>query len=737
MTEESSDYSHFGAYHSRAGPRADAFLLTGIAIIFAVFASSASAASTNSSGSNSLFIQMWSTDLGGEINDLKLVDLNSDGSGEVVASSLYTSSFGKSGTIFGLDGRGQQVWKFLAGLLEDSYTTERGYTVVGSGPYLEFIGPSGQEAWKRATRVSAAQSITAQKVYAADVNGDGKDDALVGTSMGTKGASLTVWDSAGGELATIPFKNLDTPSAIDVADLSGDGRKEIMVGTVKYAPNTIGGVYQAAHSKPTVFSVFTSTGALLWSDNFPASVTAVKACDLDADGNLEVLAGSQGKLSAYSVQGKRMWDAKIDGQAYSIDCGSLEGNKTMDVVVGAGNVYAFNGATGKQLWMYGSGTALAVKVYDFGQTGTADVVIGTSSVRVVDSAGQMVYRSEAMGQVTSLGIGKMGSLLAIVAGSKDHRVRAIDASDYAQIKSADYYYKLAEAAYKGSEYNLTSYFGLQAKDYYELGGKAEGKVKAAALVDKAMKYSNGDTYRNFTFYYFGIGDYAQAISYADKATEEYKRVGETRKLDELADVKKKAQLIPNAELYINQSRRFFDDGMYANASASAASAKTAYVALGNDALAREASGIAEKSAIYIEFYRQLDAAFRYAEANDHGNSTHHLILAKAEYDKLNDTYLLPQYENASTMAGLIKRDKDVVVYGGIGVVALIVLLIAVAAVLMIVYFFQKGGFSAFGKMLEGKGPRENKYSSSPQDGSGGLRELRGKRGESIGDSFKR
>jgi hypothetical protein len=147
-----------------------------------------------------------------------------------------------------------------------------------------------------------------------------------------------------------------------------------------------------------------------------------------------------------------------------------------------------------------------------------------------------------------------------------------------------------------------------------------------------------------------------------------------------------------------------------------------------------------KSMKYLKFYAETDSALSYAKYNDYGNATYQVSLAQKTYDELNDPLLKPKLDGASEAAATIKRGKDVIVYGGIGVIALIVLLIVASLALVVIYFTQKGGLKALTGMIEDKDPQRDvprsRYDSMPRAG-GGLRDLRGKAGESIGDSANR
>jgi len=709
---------------------------TRVAVVLLLFSAGlASAASTGGSAYQGLFSPLWSQDVRGEVNNVRAVDLNGDGKAEVIVDSLYVTSEGKSGTIFMFDGAGQPGWKYLGGLLEDTYVSNRGYTIVGSGAYAELLTPSGEEVWKIPTRNSPTQSIYSQSVYAADLNGDGKDEAVVGTNYGLKGSVLNIRGFGKEELATITFKGLETPYALSSADFGGSSRT-VLVGTIKYSPNTIGGTYTPTYSKPSTFYAFDLGGATRWSDNFEGGVSAVKACDINGDSLTEAVVGSVGRVKAYSNLGNVLWDASVDGQVHAIDCGPLSSNGSIGVFVGAGKVYAFDPA-GAALWQYSSGEITALKAYDLAQDGSAEVILGSSSIRVLDSQGELVYKSDPVGVVHSIDVGDLNGdgYVSIVYGSKDHKVRVLDTAAYAQVSQAESYYMFADKAYRDGDFNLTSYYGLLAKDLYGIAGRQADEAKVKTLLDKSGRYSSGETYYNLTNYYFAKGEYSEAAKYAQLGADEYRKVNDMAHVNELLATKGRAQAIPSAAENLGLMRRYFAERRCANATYYAARVRDAYVFLGNQTLVSESLSVTTWCKAYDEFQSEVEEAYKYVRANNYGNATYHLSLADKVYSGLNDTSLRGQYDNVSTMANAIKRDENVVTYGGLGVVILIILLIVAAVFLVTVYLLRKGGMDLLRGMFGGDSGSD---SGDPKPGGrGSLRELRGRSGESIGDSFKR
>jgi len=701
-----------------------------------LLACAAMAAGTTAAYQNS-FEQVWGTNLGGEVRSVRIVEAHGDTPSEVVADSIYLASYGRSGTIFAFSPGGQKLWEYRAGLLYASYTSPDGYTVSGAGPYVDFISPNGQNLWKRATRNSPVETIFDQSVYAADVNHDGKDEAFIGTNLGTHGNELSIRGNSGDEIGNAVFKSIDFPNVIYSADLKGTGRQDVMIGTLMYTPNTVSSTQAPAYSKPSSFKVLDLTGALLWSDPQETAVTAIKVC-YAGDGTPEILVGSLGKMVAYTQSGKRSWFANVDGPVNAIDCGNLEGNGSLDIAVGAGKLYLLRDG-GKELWTYSSGQINAVKIVDFGKTGKLQVVAASNSLRVLDSKGALVYKTDNYGIINSVDVGLIGEDIypSIVFGSADHNLRVISAKKYCQEMAADDYLAQADKAYSVNDYNLSAYYAQNAAELYALVGKDSGKMRAQGLIDKSTRYSDGDRYYNLSLYYFNLNDFDDAIANADKAIAEYSKLSDLHKVADVQEIKTKASIVPNSAANLNLSKQAFAQRNFANASDLAQKAKAGFVYLNDPAKAGEADAIINKSNTYLEFFTQVDMAYNYTRYDNHDNATYHLNLAKRRYDELNDSLLAPVLENVSSTVNTVKRNEDVIVWGSIGVVAFILLLILALIGLVAFYFFQKGGFA---KLFEVLGEYAGWMGESMRMRPGskeGLKGLRGREGESIGDSFKR
>ncbi|MBK6765882.1 MAG: VCBS repeat-containing protein [bacterium] len=114
-------------------------------------------------------------------------------------------------------------------------------------------------------------------VFAADVTGDGATD-LITSELRSSTNQVRVFEQLNGELADIWLNSLPyDPLGLDVADIDGDGAPEILI-----AAGGEGGFYVMRR---------TQSGGFALNQAVPDYyLTAVRAADLDADGNMDVVA---------------------------------------------------------------------------------------------------------------------------------------------------------------------------------------------------------------------------------------------------------------------------------------------------------------------------------------------------------------------------------------------------------------------------------------------------------------
>ena len=312
---------------------------------------------------------------------------------------------------------------------------------------MDWHGAPGQPFFGRALAVVS------------DLDGDGRDDAIVGDPFGAGFAGSVHVFSTSSHATLLTFLGTEVGGEFGAAvaglsDVNGDGVPDIAIG----AP-----LEQVGAGRVRVFSG--GNGALLFEvvgdaigDHFGAALCATE--DLNGDGIGDLLVGApqgggnrRGVVTLTSgVDGSTIWsrmgEAKDDYLGASLAwAGDLDGDGAPDVVAGApqaanqlGAVHAFVGASGVPLWTAtgdnpadGFGFSVAA-LGDVNGDGSADVAAGVpgldagasdaGGVAVLsgDDGGllQLMLGDQAFGQlgfsVAGVGDGNGDGLLDVAAG---------------------------------------------------------------------------------------------------------------------------------------------------------------------------------------------------------------------------------------------------------------------------------------------------------------------------------
>jgi len=120
-----------------------------------------------------------------------------------------------------------------------------------------------------------------------DVDGDGQVDALIGSRMAGSRLLLQIGSRSGfrsSALASLP--DHATIDAVALADVDGDHRDEAMVGTL--SGSSAG--YCAALQVITMPVTAPASSQLLWREHSTDPVSLIQTGDLDGDGNLDLVA---------------------------------------------------------------------------------------------------------------------------------------------------------------------------------------------------------------------------------------------------------------------------------------------------------------------------------------------------------------------------------------------------------------------------------------------------------------
>lgn len=293
---------------------------------------------------------------------------------------LYQKSGAAVNDLFGYsvagagDVDGDRRADFIVGALYASpgglYAAGSAYVYSGAtGDLLYQLNGSSSGAWFGRSMGNAG-----------DVDGDGKDDFIVGAtgSASIQAGSAYVYSGATG---TLIYQINGTAgdmlglSVAGVGDVDGDGKADFIIG----APNAEPGGFSSSGS---AYVYSGATGGLLYqfngiADSMFFGYPAVGVGDVDADGRPDFIVGAigaspsgltdAGSVYVYSgVNGSLIYQkdgsAPGDQFGYSVDgVGDLDGDSKSDFMVGApfadpnevnlaGSVFVYSGATGGLLF---------------------------------------------------------------------------------------------------------------------------------------------------------------------------------------------------------------------------------------------------------------------------------------------------------------------------------------------------------------------------------------------------
>lgn len=169
-------------------------------------------------------------------------------------------------------------------------------------------------------------------------------------------------------------------------------------------------VGRGTSKKPGMIRLFNEVGEKQGSIlAFPAGSVQVTSTDVDGDGQAEIIVGSNTgttpTVKAFHTDGTLVWQAEPFGQDVQVELdvasGDVDGNSTMEIIVGARTTLAILSADGKKVITtfkpfgvnYQGGLNVAAGDVDY--DGTAEIIVGTrgsqaGTVRIFDVSGNQI-----------------------------------------------------------------------------------------------------------------------------------------------------------------------------------------------------------------------------------------------------------------------------------------------------------------------------------------------------------
>ncbi|MFH1054662.1 MAG: FG-GAP-like repeat-containing protein [Candidatus Altiarchaeota archaeon] len=326
----------------------------------------------------------WSFDTPGDVKSFQVTDLDNDGVKDIVMNSA-PSTRSKSGprpteyvmVIKAIKGNYAEFWNFNTecGLTNSVYAAD----VDGSGKGNVIMGTQSnkvcvlQDNTKQKNPVlwsylTPYQGMMVNFVKATDIDGDGNIETVALSSKyldayiyALDKSGKLKWESRidkGVHKAALPS------NIMDVADLDADNQYETIVGT--YGNGVV---------------VLDSKGAVKWSYNTPTLVSSILVTDIEGDGKKDVMVGSAPNVIALDWSGavKWTWTSPIkNGTINSMSAYDVDGDGKQEIAVGTTKyLYVIDhDGTLKGSWKYTIEIQGITKAYEERDADAAAVYMG-------------------------------------------------------------------------------------------------------------------------------------------------------------------------------------------------------------------------------------------------------------------------------------------------------------------------------------------------------------------------
>jgi len=352
--------------------------------------------------------QAWSFQAQDEITALGAADVDADGRFEVLVGS-------QDKNLYVLKDDGTLSWRYPApGAVRTVNTGDvdaDGQLEVIVG-YNEFDQRGDPQGWGISVLRGDGRALWQYQmgnvlwsVGNADLNGDGKEEVVVGT-----GANQVVAISGGHQMWT--FATQGSVVTLFAGDVNGSGRAAVMAG-----------------SEDNHAYLLFGNGMQRWSYDTGSNVVTVQAADLNNDTLSEaLLASEQGVLYALRLDGVMLWQRDLNNTPLAVYTGNWNGDGQVSIAIGTrgGDLYMLNG-DGQPIWQYAVQARLSsVCPGDVDGDRHAELVAGSLDgvLYVVSQGGRLEGRHEVGDAISALWAGDTDGdgRAEILAGTRDGRL---------------------------------------------------------------------------------------------------------------------------------------------------------------------------------------------------------------------------------------------------------------------------------------------------------------------------
>src|SRR5436305_486764 len=313
----------------------------------------------------------------------------------------------------------------MYGLYGHDVLLEQAEQVQKSGQYLEALSMLLLLEQRKVQHLWAKQVGHVRTVCFGDLDNSAQQEIVLGTHEGR----VYVLNVMGEELWSYVLSDQERIWTVQVSDIDSDGTAEIIIGSANgcgYALSNTGedvkwqvcsedkewitsitimepaqdrlfemviGV-KGKEGKVRIFNEQLSLSAEPLKT--PQGVRVATAADIDGDGVIEVIAGTDDYgVYAYKRDGKQLWTKKTFDRVRGLSVGDIDNDDRPEIIVGSEdrNVYVFDGA-GHQKWLYYTPhRVLDVTTVDVNKDGNVEVLIGNGdgSIYVLSGEGDLLW----------------------------------------------------------------------------------------------------------------------------------------------------------------------------------------------------------------------------------------------------------------------------------------------------------------------------------------------------------
>ncbi|HHQ44558.1 MAG TPA: hypothetical protein ENN13_00285 [Candidatus Altiarchaeales archaeon] len=540
------------------------------------------------------FKESWSSETKGVSTALgSLPDVA--GSRILVTSGVSSYSFGKSAVIYAFDYEGGKKWEYHVSGLPSNIDVNHDYIAYGTegqGGYIVVIGGDGKSIWKKGGGYSSSYEHT---ISIADMDSDGRPEFFSGKNYGSRGNILDAYDVEGKAFATLSFGSRDLPVVVRAADLNGDGIDDFIIGFATSAPSVTGGIFvgiDVSYRTPAYIRAYKNDGTPLWDIRTDAGVQDIAVADFDGDGSLDVAAAVGSKVMVIGGGGELKWTYPLGDSVRKLGVVDYLGNTA--IAAGADKIYLLN--SGETLWAYSTTTVRDMTTADLDGDGCTEIIAGASELYVIDCRGNLMFSSSGLKTVYKVHAANLNGIGVeeIAVGLQDS-VAVFSAEDYARIRKAENSYNLAKELYDRGNYSEVQAHARNAFVLYTHVGRTVEAKRAESLEANAESMISAEFFYNKSLAYFESGLLNESIEAAEEGIKHARAAGNTGLSTKLSKIKSEAELSCDCLENLADAKRFYDNGFWLNASISAERAYEGFTTLGVQGLADESLRIKQVS----------------------------------------------------------------------------------------------------------------------------------------------